>query len=234
MQDNKVKILFSKINIATSIAIIFHIVGLVGILFFDRNYFIELSALNLMLMGVLIVYTQKKINIHWLLFFVIIFSLGMVSEIIGVNTGKLFGNYEYGNVLGPKIFKVPLIIGVNWFVVIYCSGVFIQSLVDKLEKNIPDRFFKKNSKLKLLSVIIDGALLTVLFDWLMEPVALQLGFWQWHPRGSIPFYNYVCWFTVAALMLFVFNLLSFEKHNKFAVNLLLIQAMFFLILRTCL
>ena len=234
MPANKPHFLYNKINIATCIAIIFHVVGLVGILFFDRKQFIEMSALNLMLMGVLIFYTQKKINAHWLLFFIIIFSLGMITEIIGVNTGKLFGNYDYGKVLGPKILKVPFIIGVNWFVVIFCSGVFIQTLVEKFDKNLPDGLFKNNKKLQLFSVIVDGAILAVLFDWLMEPVAIQLGFWQWNPNGSIPFYNYVCWFAVSGLMLFIFNVLSFDKHNKFAVNLLLIQAMFFLILRTCL
>ena len=42
----------------------------------------------------------------------------MLTEAIGVNTGLLFGTYEYGANLGFKIFGVPLIIGVNWTVLI--------------------------------------------------------------------------------------------------------------------
>ena len=85
--------------------------------------------------------------------------------------------------------------------------------------------------LKSLSVIIDGATLAVFFDWLMEPVAVKLGYWQWI-NGEIPFFNYVSWFIISIILLSVFQHSKFSKHNKFAVNLLLIQLMFFLLLRT--
>jgi putative membrane protein len=83
-----------------------------------------------------------------------------------------------------------------------------------------------------MSVIFDGASLAVLFDWLMEPVAIKLGFWTWGGDGSVPFYNYFCWLLISILLLTVFNFFNFRKENKFAVNLLLTQALFFLILRT--
>jgi putative membrane protein len=69
------------------------------------------------------------------------------------------------------------------------------------------------------------------FDWLMEPVAIKLNYWSW-TSADVPVYNYICWFIVSLLLLLVFHFASFEKQNKFAVNLLLIQAMFFLLLRT--
>jgi putative membrane protein len=81
-------------------------------------------------------------------------------------------------------------------------------------------------------VIVDGACLAVFFDWLMEPVAVKLGFWIWKGDGAIPFYNYICWLMISLLLLSIFNFAGFRKENKFAVNLLLIQALFFLILRT--
>ena len=86
--------------------------------------------------------------------------------------------------------------------------------------------------LKALSVIVDGATLAVFFDWLMEPVAVKLGYWAWNGDGSIPMFNYLCWFIVSLLLLAVFHFAKFNKQNKFAVNLLLIQLMFFLLLRT--
>jgi bisanhydrobacterioruberin hydratase len=85
-------------------------------------------------------------------------------------------------------------------------------------------------RLKAISVIIDGATLAVFFDWLMEPVAVQLGYWKWN--GAIPFYNYLCWFMVSIVLLTAFHLLKFNKQNKFAVHLLMIQVLFFLLLRT--
>ena len=83
-----------------------------------------------------------------------------------------------------------------------------------------------------MSVIVDGATLAVVFDWLMEPVAVKLGFWTWGGDGSIPLYNYICWLVISMLLLTIFHFCKFNKENKFAVNLLLIQALFFLILRT--
>ncbi len=84
--------------------------------------------------------------------------------------------------------------------------------------------------LKALSVIVDGATLAVFFDWLMEPIAVQLGYWKWN--GAIPFYNYLCWFIVSVVLLGAFQFSLFNKQNKFAVHLLMIQVMFFLLLKT--
>jgi putative membrane protein len=75
-----------------------------------------------------------------------------------------------------------------------------------------------------------GALLATLFDWLMEPVAVRLGYWTWM-TAEIPFKNYQDWFLVSAFLLFFFFKFNFPKKNQFALHLLLIQTLFFLILR---
>ena len=38
----------------------------------------------------------------------------------------------------------------------------------------------------------------VTLDFLIEPVAIELGFWQWH-ADKIPFENYVAWFILATI-----------------------------------
>jgi putative membrane protein len=178
----------------------------------------------------LIVFTQEQRNRFFFLFIVISFIIGLVSEIIGTNTGLLFGSYAYSSILGLALKKVPLIIGVNWFVVVYCCGVSMKTMQDKLNTKFPEASISSKRNLKRLSLILDGALLAVLFDWLMEPVAIKLGYWSW--TGDIPFYNYCCWFLLSSLLLWLFDMLPFTKRNKFAVHLLLIQSMFFLLLRS--
>jgi putative membrane protein len=74
-------------------------------------------------------------------------------------------------------------------------------------------------------------LLATLFDWFLEPAAVKLGYWTWL-QGSIPIFNYVCWFIISALLMLVFQQSGFKKVNQFAVNLLFIQILFFFAIRT--
>lgn len=223
---------YSKYQVATAIAILFHTIGLVGILVFKSPAFLQTTSLNLLLMTGLLLYTQPQPNKWFLLFFAICVVTGIGVEIIGISTGALFGNYRYGTVLGPAIFNVPLIIGANWFIVIYCCGIAISTLLAKAAKKLSDETGEKLKRIGVVSVMIDGATLAVLFDWLIEPVAVKMGYWQWLGNGDIPLFNYICWFVVSLLLLFAYYQLPFKKENKFAVNLLLIQAMFFILLRT--
>jgi len=227
-----VKERFTKNQIATAIAVLFHVIGLVGLLYFDKQFFLQSTPVNLLLMLALLLWTQTEKNKYFFLFLVSCFSIGIIVEMIGVHTRVLFGDYSYGNVLGPKVQEVPLMIGVNWFIIIYCCGISIHMFLMMIINRISADSGKSPMVLKALSVIIDGATLAVFFDWLMEPVAVKLGYWTWNGDGSVPFYNYICWFLVSILLLIIFHFAKFNKQNKFAVNLLLIQLMFFLILRT--
>lgn len=183
-------------------------------------------------MFLLLVYTQRSINIRFLIFAICCIVVGITVEIIGTKTGLLFGEYSYGSVLGPTIEQVPYIIGINWFIVIYCAGISIHTMLNRILDKLSEQTDSPRKGLQALSIIADGATVAVLFDWLIEPVAIKLGYWQWAGKGDIPFYNYLCWFVVSALLLSVFHFSPFSKNNKFAVNLLLIQSMFFLLLRT--
>ena len=223
---------FTKFEIATAIAILFHSIGLIGLLFYDKAFFLAATPFNLLLSFALLIWTQTDKNGYFFLFLAACFVVGIVVEVIGINTGFLFGDYAYGNVLGPKVKNVPVLIGVNWFLIMYCCGISIHTLLMKAINRIAADSGKTPMAMKALSVIIDGATLAVFFDWLMEPVAVKLGYWIWNGDGSIPMFNYICWFVISLLLLMVFHFAKFNKQNKFAVNLLLIQLMFFLVLRT--
>lgn len=223
---------FSKYQIATGIAIFFHAIGLVGILFSENNFFVQSTPFNLLLSFFLLIWTHPEKNKSFYFFIGIVFIVGFLSEVVGVNTGLLFGEYHYSKILGIQLFQVPILIAVNWFIIIYCSGIGTHVLLNKVIHRVVKDYNEPSLKLKAMSVIFDGASLAVLFDWLMEPVAIKLGFWTWGGDGSVPFYNYFCWLLISILLLTVFNFFNFRKENKFAVNLLLTQALFFLILRT--
>ncbi len=219
-------------NIALFIVLLFHVSGAIGILFSShRDWFIQNTPLNLIVMALLLIVTQKQKNIAFFLFFIVTFLVGFLVEFIGVNTGYLFGQYQYGNVLGVKHFGVPLLIGINWFIIMYCTGVIANQLYDWANKKLAEADAEVKPAVRFVSFIIDGALLATMFDFIIEPVAVKMGFWQWLGNGEIPFYNYACWFFTSLLLLTVFRLLPFNKGNRLAVHLFIIQVLFFMLLR---
>lgn len=222
----------TKFHIATTIAAVFHVIGLLGLLFFDKAFFIAATPYNLLLSFILLIWTQRDKNKSFFIFLLITVFIGLAVELIGIKTGLLFGDYTYGKTLGFSIKNLPLLIGINWFIIIYCCGVSIHTLLMKAINRIALDTGKSPMVIKALSVIIDGAILALLFDWLMEPIAVKLNYWKWNGNGTIPMKNYICWFAISLLLLTVFNFSKFNKQNYFAINLLLIQVMFFLLLRT--
>ncbi|MFT3682940.1 MAG: carotenoid biosynthesis protein [Ferruginibacter sp.] len=217
-----------KKNIAIIIAIVLHSVGLAGILFFKSDLIIRCTPITLLLCFVLLLWTQRKITAAFIFFVIIVCAGGFFIEVAGVKTGWLFGKYTYGKVLGPRVLDVPVIIGVNWFIVTYCCGITGRLFIERMERA---NMISINRRVFLLPVA--GAAIAALFDWLMEPVAIMLGFWQWE-NNEVPLYNYFCWFIASMIFLSGFEKRDFDKQNKFAPVLLLIQSLFFLILGFCL
>ncbi len=222
----------SKNNIATFIAILFHATGFLGIVWGNTALFASLTAMNMLLMFGLILYTQG-ID-HWSFYFFVLLcaATGYIVEYAGVHTAILFGDYAYGNTLGMQYRNIPLIIGINWFIIMYCCGISIYTLTALVKKRLLPEQRSTYEKWSIASLIIDGALLATFFDWVMEPVAVRLHFWKWNTDGEIPMLNYITWFAVSCCLLAVFSACKFKKANKFVIHLLLIQFMFFLLLRT--
>jgi putative membrane protein len=227
-----VKSLNTQNKAATFIAILFHVSGWIGICFSPfKDWFIQNTSLNILLMTGLIFWTQTRKRLIFYLFFLACFLVGIGVEMIGVNTAKLFGHYAYGMVMGKKLNGVPWLIGLNWFLIIFCSGSVIQQFHRWIIMRLPEEAAPVSNRLIAVSTIIDGALLAVFFDWVMEPMAIKLGFWKW-AEEAIPAYNYLCWFLISTALLTLFRLCAFQKINQFAVHLFIIQLLFFLALRT--
>ncbi|TFF40965.1 carotenoid biosynthesis protein [Mucilaginibacter psychrotolerans] len=196
---------------AIIVIILFHVVGLVGLLLpMSRPLFLQIVPWHLLLMLLVTILTHQHFDNRFIGFMALLFVAGVAVEWIGVHKHWLFGNYAYGKTLGVKIFDIPLTIGVNWFLLIYAAGITMQ-----------------RSRLKSITArVITGALLLVLLDLLIEPVAIHFDYWHW-AEGIIPFKNYYCWFLVSAAMLFVFEKFGFKKQGIAAPVLLATEFVFF-------
>ena len=196
---------------AISIILIFHAVGLIGLSVpFTRPLFLHIVPFHLLLMLVVITLNHKQIDSHFMFFFLLISISGFLAEWIGVHKHWLFGDYSYGYTLGIQLSGIPLIMGCNWFMLIYSAGVLMQ-----------------RSRLKsLLLRSLFGSVVLVLLDSLIEPIAIHFDYWHWG-GGIIPLKNYLCWFGLSFLMLLLFEAFRFKQQSMVAIVFLLSQFAFF-------
>jgi len=218
---------YFKIQPTIYLALLFHVTGLLGILGTPyKDWFVYSTPIVLLTMFLLLTYEQIKLIKAYFIFFFIAFVIGMATEMIGVNTGILFGDYQYGQVLGPKIVGVPILIGLNWFIIVFCSGSLITQCIQLLQQKFP---VKITSTTRTIAVVLGGAAMATCFDIILEPVAVKLNFWSWE-NGQIPIFNYICWFVISAILLGFKISLNKMSENIFAASLFVIQVLFFLML----
>lgn len=211
-------------------AILMHVVGLIGLLFVNRSLFVNFTPIHLLIMPLLLFpFVQGKAS-RFIMFFLICFFTGWFSEWIGVKTGWLFGNYAYGNVLGVKLGGVPLLIGLNWFMVVYGSAAWVTELPGLLRSGTGLKKIHFPPWFRNMAFLFGAASMTVVYDLFLETVAIRLGYWKWLGDGVIPFKNYLCWFGLSFLLLTTGRLLRVNVANKMASILFSIQLIFFIIL----
>ncbi len=193
--------------------VIFYAVGITGMLIpstfsLFKNLIPWALLLSFFTLGIFHIPFFKKDVIPFLL----IYILGFFAEVIGVNTGLLFGHYSYGESLGIKLFNTPLIIGINWLLLIYISF----SLTAKLKINPLMQIF-------LASIIL------LIYDLIIEQVAPFLDMWTWS-NNEIPLKNYMAWFVLALIFSSILKIFGIRTNNKLAPVILLCQLVFFIVL----
>lgn len=145
--------------------------------------------------------------------FLFVFVIGLLSEIIGANTGLLFGEYNYTDVLGPAIMNVPVIIAINWALLIGGGIAISQKISDK----------------KFLQVLV-AVCIIVAFDFILEPVAIKLHYWEW--KGNvIPIYNYITWAGVALISAYYAQVRHIKVSGIILAHYFIAQTLFFIVLR---
>jgi len=203
---------FREFNIVPYL-VIFYMVGVVGMIIPQtREVFIRLVPYNLMLNILLLFLYHGKITSRFLWPALAIYLAGFFIEVLGVGTGLIFGSYTYGTILGPQVFHTPLLIGINWLMLVYGSLVISSWFMET-------RYFR----------VLIAAVLMVVYDFALEPAAIDIVMWDW--GGPVPFRNYIAWFLISLVMAWFADLTGMvNKQNKIAAPLFFIQLGFFVIL----
>lgn len=190
----------------------FNIFGSI-LLFFDplRQSVLNLTPIHLFGMFILFLWANSYFSIKLIKVIIVIYLIGVLAEVLGVRYNIIFGNYYYGNSLGPQVFEVPLIIGFNWLTLSFATY------------GVSSYFFRNKTV-----IIIFASILMVLTDYIIEPMAGALDFWYW-VGGNIPIQNYVGWFFVSLIIHTILVKMNFKFNIKLCLALLLSQILFFVI-----
>ena len=200
------------------VLIILYIVGIIGVTLPLHKDFMLLTPLNLLTTFVIAVYADKNKNAGLYLVLAFCYLFGFFLELAGVQSGLIFGQYTYGATLGPKIWGTPLIIGINWAMLVYASV------------SISNSYFEQFPTMVKAAI---GATLMVLLDIFIEPVAVKFDFWSWAsaPLNKLivaPLENYIVWWLAAFLLNYLVQTIMPAIKNRAIEALFYLQLLFFI------
>jgi len=188
----------------------YYIIGFAGFVI-GPSYVIfrQLISFSILLSVILLLLYHKNWTSKFIITSIIIFTFGWLIELIGTKTGFPFGDYYYTRLLVPLIAGVPLILGLNWLFLVYCSFI--------ITSYIP----AANTVRALV-----GALLMTGYDLLLEPFAIHTGMWVWSAE-KVPLTNYIAWFVASFIFIRLMYINKPEKQNRLGIFLFIYQAGFF-------
>nr|WP_262917713.1 carotenoid biosynthesis protein [Cognataquiflexum rubidum] len=200
----------NRIGLMRGIISAFYVFGIIGLSIpMVRPYFQMMTPFTLILsLGILLLF-HSGWNKPFGIFAVSVAILGFGSEVLGIHTGFPFGSYVYGKTLGLQLFEVPLVIGVNWLLLVYLTG----------------NLFSTKIKNDWLAATL-SAMVMVAIDFLIEPVAVNLDYWSWE-GNVIPLSNYLGWLGVAFILQIGYRKTYFNKENAISIYLLINLVTFF-------
>src|ERR1700694_1247751 len=137
-------------------------------------------------------------------FVVICLVVSNLLENTSILTGFPFGHYHYTDLLGPKLFLVPLLIGPAYFANGYLAWVIGNVLVGDLRR--------ESSAFTTLAVPFIASFVMVMWDLTFDPRASTIERqWIWEQGGGyfgVPLTNYLGWFFTVYGLLQLFALFA--------------------------
>lgn len=165
----------------------------------------------LLLVSVAFALLHGAMSYRWsgiVIFIVICLVVSNVLENTSILTGFPFGHYHYTDALGPKLFLVPLVIGLAYFSTGYLAWVLSTILIGDVRR--------KSSAFTTFAVPFIASFLMVVWDLCFDPTSSTIHhLWIWEQGGGyfgVPFTNYLGWFFTVYVFFQLFALfLRFRK-----------------------
>ncbi len=137
-----------------------------------------------------------------LVFAAICIVIGNVIENIGVATGVPFGRYEFIELMGPNLFKVPLLLGLAYIGMAYVSwrlaGIILGNAIVSVRRS------------RMVARPAVAAFIMVAWDLAQDPVwSTVLRGWTWRDGGAwfgVPVSNYFGWYVTVFSIYLAFSI----------------------------
>ena len=136
--------------------------------------------------------------------FLVLSLFALAIEYTGLVTGWPYGHFEYTGELGARIFGIlPWTVGFSWAPLMLGTVAMVYP-------------FTKSKTLRILLPVV----ILVVFDLLLDPVAVSVGMWRFAEQGAyygVPFRNFVGW-GISGLIGSQISYLLFAKASARAVT----------------
>ena len=131
-----------------------------------------------------------------LVFMLLCFTIGNLTENLSILTGFPFGHYYFTDVMGPKLFNVPVLLGLAYIGMGYVSWIVGSVILDS-----PGEPFCRS---RIRATPLFAAFVMVAWDFAQEPVWANLVHaWVWRDGGpyfGVPVSNFFGWYLTVYLI----------------------------------
>jgi uncharacterized membrane protein len=135
-------------------------------------------------------------------FVAITLVIGNFFENFGVRTGFPYGRYYFTNVMGPKIWNVPILLGLAYVGMAYVSWTLACVILGSMKDSVVGS--------RVITIPLVAAFLMVAWDLSQDPVwATILHCWVWQNGGAyfgVPVSNFLGWFLTVYVIYQLFAL----------------------------
>jgi uncharacterized membrane protein len=148
-------------------------------------------------------FTEQCFTGRGILFFIAVcLAVGNIFENFGVLAGFPFGRYYFTDLMGPKLFFVPVLLGLAYVGMAYLSLTLARLIV--VNGRSP------SSGTRVIVVPLVAAIIMVAWDLAMDPVwGTLLHAWVWLKGGScfgVPVSNFAGWYLTVYVIYQIFAL----------------------------
>jgi len=153
--------------------------------------------------------------------------LALVIETSAIITGFPYGHFGYSELLGFRLLGLT-----PWTVFLAWTPLVVAAYA--IARRLGEGQLTANSYPLLASIyrIVATAVLLVIFDLVLDPGAVKLGFWQYEGGGAfygVPVSNFVGWLFSGAIASVVLEIFFWIKKPLLLAPAQMISSMFFIV-----